>query len=129
MLIDELKDNEKDFADNNRKEDRRHLIYYLKIEDRDSSELVGRVVDITRDGVLVISKERLPENKELHVKIELGSELFQKMNGHLHVTIIPRWSKQDINPNYYVNGCSFENHSEDDRTLVSKLIDFIGFRD
>lgn len=129
MLIDEFKDNDKDFADNNRKEDRRHLIYYLKIEDKDSGELVGRVVDITRDGVLVIGKERLEENKEIHVKIELGSELFQTMNGHLNVTLIPRWSKQDINPNYFVNGCSFENHNDSDRMLVSKLIDFIGFRE
>ncbi len=120
---------EKDTENDTRREDRRHLIYYLKVENRVTGELIGRVVDITRKGVLLISRDSFESRSEIPVKIELGDELFAKMHGHLELNIQCRWSKKDINPEYFVNGFEFTNQSEEQERVISKLIDLIGFRD
>jgi hypothetical protein len=39
-----------------RKLKRRQLIYYLRVLDRDSGALVGRLVDITTEGVMLLSE-------------------------------------------------------------------------
>ncbi len=116
-------------SNNKRKEDRRHLIYYLKVENRVTGELIGRVVDITRSGILLISVDKFDDLSEIPVKIELGDQLFERMHGHLELNIICRWSKQDVNPSYYVNGFSFLNQTEKDETIINKLIEALGFRD
>jgi len=129
MLSNEIEEQfEQDRGNNSRREDRRHLIYYLRVENRVTSEMVGRVVDITRKGILLISRDKFDEKSEIPVKIELGDELFAKMHGHLEVNIICRWSKKDINPDYYVNGFEFVNQTEADETVIRKLIDLIGFQ-
>jgi len=130
MITNELTDQEqKDKENNLRREDRRHLIYYLKVENRVTGELIGRVVDITRKGILLISHDAFDDHSEIPAKIELGDELFAKMHGHLELNIRCRWSKKDINPDYFVNGFEFTNQTEDQETVIKKLIDLIGFRD
>ncbi len=126
MLLD---DTTLDNNENHRKEDRRHLIYYLRVLDQNTKEEIGRVVDITPNGVLLISKEKFENKSEIAIQIELGNELFEKMNGHLDLTVQCRWSKPDINPNYFVNGFVFLGHTKRETKLIDALVDLIGFRD
>jgi len=130
MLLDDISNEKTDNKfDNQRKEDRRHLIYYLRVLDQKNNEEIGRVVDITQNGVLLISKEKFDNKEEMAVRIELGNELFEKMNGHLDLHVQCRWSKPDINPHYFVNGFVFLGHTKRETLLIDKLIDLIGFRD
>ncbi len=130
MLVDELHLNQQeDDSKNQRHEDRRHLIYYLKVENSITGELIGRVVDITGSGVLLISKDKFEDMSEIPIRIELGDELFEKMHGHLEMNIQCRWSKKDINPAYFVNGFSFIKETKQQKDIIEKLVDIIGFRD
>ncbi len=130
MLLDDMNfEPEVESGKNNREEDRRHLIYYLKVKNRVTGETVGRVVDITGSGVLLISTDKFDSNSEIPVRIELGDELFEKMHGHLELNIQCRWSKKDINPSYFVNGFSFINETPEQKMLINKLTDIIGFRE
>ena len=116
-------------ANHGRREDRRHLIYYLKVENRYTNELIGRVVDITGKGLLLISREKITNQLEIPVRIELGDELFQEINGHLELNIRCRWSKEDINPDYFVNGFEFINQTPEQENIINNLIEAIGFRE
>lgn len=132
MLLDDISsmnNAEEQNTTNQRQEDRRHLIYYLKVENRVTHEVIGRVVDITASGLLLISSDKFDTNSEIPVRIELGDELFNKMNQHLELDIECRWSKKDINPSYYVNGFSFINNNDESDAIIRKLIEIIGFRD
>ncbi len=134
MMTDYIEEKfEPDNGNNNRREDRRedrrHLIYYLKVENRVTGELIGRVVDITQKGILLINRDAFENKSEIPVRIELGDELFAKMHGHLELNIQCRWSKKDINPEYYVNGFEFSNQSKEQESVIQKLIDLIGFID
>lgn len=129
MLLEDLNSEVDNDPNNKRKDDRRHLIYYLKVENRVTGEIIGRVVDITPNGLLLIGKDKFDDKSEIPVRVELGDELFEKMHGHLELDIQCRWSKQDVNPNYYVNGFAFLNHKEEQRKIISKLVDVIGFNE
>ncbi|MBK8398297.1 MAG: PilZ domain-containing protein [Leptospiraceae bacterium] len=125
-------DNKKQNTSNlyqDRKENRRHLIYYLKVDNSQTNELIGRVVDITAKGLLMISRNKFDTQLEIPVRIELGDELFEQTNGHLKLNIRCRWSKEDINPDYFVTGFEFINQTVEQESLINKLIDVIGFRD
>ena len=50
---------------------RRHLIYYLKVLDRDTEELLGFLVDITTKGFMVMSEKPIERDKVFHLKILL----------------------------------------------------------
>jgi hypothetical protein len=116
-------------VENHRNEQRRHLIYYLNVENRKTGESVGRVVDITGGGILVISNKTIASDEEISVKIELGDELLEKVHGHLEVDLVSRWSKPDVNPNYFVTGFSFTHVTEDQESIIDRIIKTIGFRD
>lgn len=125
MIENNLNQNKK----HGRRENRRHLIYYLKVENLDTNELIGRIVDITRKGILLISHEKINANTIFPVRIELGDELFEKMHGHLEMNIKCRWSKEDINPDYFVNGFEFINQTSEQESIIQNLIEVIGFAD
>ncbi len=116
-------------ASHGRREDRRHLIYYLKVENRDTNELIGRIVDITSKGLLLISRDRIEPQLEIPVRIELGDELFEQVHGHLELNIRCRWSKEDINPDYFVNGFEFIDQTREKEAIIRSLIEAIGFRE
>ena len=42
-----------------RKAPRRHLIYYLRVYDRASGQQLGHLVDLTTEGVMLVSEEKL----------------------------------------------------------------------
>ena len=99
------------------------------MENRYTNELIGRVVDITSKGLLLISREKITNQLEIPVRIELGDELFQEINGHLELNIRCRWSKEDINPDYFVNGFEFINQTPEQENIINNLIEAIGFRE
>lgn len=131
MLLDDISsmNNSEETSNNQRQDDRRHLIYYLKVENRVTHEVIGRVVDITANGLLLISNDKFDEKSKIPVRIELGDELFQKMHQHLELDIECRWSKKDINPSYYVNGFSFINNNDESDLIIRKLVEILGFRE
>ena len=51
---------------------RRQLVYYLKLYDEESGELVGNVVDITTRGCKIISEEPLPAGNPFEKLDDVG---------------------------------------------------------
>lgn len=114
---------------NQRTHQRRHLFYYLNVEDRSTGKSIGRVVDITVAGVLVISDNKYKDGEQIKARIMLDDDLLEQAHGNLEVDLLCRWSKPDINPDYSVSGFAFENLSDNDVRLIERVIDTIGFRD
>ena len=113
---------------NQRVKKRRHLIYYLDVVDSDDSS-IGRVVDITTGGLLVVSNTNYEDGIVKDVKVKLDNDIMGGFTTDLEVTLESRWSKQDVNPNYYITGFSFVNLTLDQTKLIDQIIGAIGFRD
>jgi len=56
--------------DDQRKEDRTHLIYYLRVFDRDTRALFGHVVDISRNGMLITSDKPMSITTRYQLALE-----------------------------------------------------------
>ena len=52
-----------------RKLNRRHLIYYLRVFDRDTSILIGHLVDITAEGIMLISEDPIETDNIFQLKM------------------------------------------------------------
>jgi hypothetical protein len=106
---------------------RRHLIYYLRIMDKETNELVGHLVDITSEGIMLISEDQMEINKTFHFRMMLPKEIIGKEM--LEFTATSLWSKKDINPDFYDTGFRIEDINEPDTLRIDQLIHHFGFQD
>ena len=56
--------------DDQRKEQRTHLIYYLRVFDRQTRALFGHVVDISRNGMLITSDKPMSATAQYDLALE-----------------------------------------------------------
>ena len=107
---------------------RRTIFYYLTILHRESREEIGKLGDISKDGVLVITQDldtlrsgRLP----IDIVLPAALKPTQKV---LSVDIEARWTKRDSNPRYYLVGCEISSAPEQ-QEIIEELIDMYAFSD
>ncbi|MHC1782711.1 MAG: PilZ domain-containing protein [Anaerolineaceae bacterium] len=110
-----------------RKYQRRHLIYYLRVFDRDTVNLIGHLVDITAEGVMVISENPIEVGKTFHMRMILPKEFFGKEQ--INFEAVSRWADKDINPSFYDTGFQLQDISEENIQIITQLIEDFGFND
>ena len=110
---------------NKRKEPRKRLIYYLKVFDDESNELIGNLVDITLNGMMLISASPLPLNKAYKLKIILPHKIQDKEDFKIGAESL--WSKNDINPVLFDSGLQFKDLNEQDKEIIEDLLRHVSF--
>ncbi len=111
----------------NRKQPRRHLIYYLQVVHSETGRPLGRLVDITPIGMMLISKQALEPGLEIPVRMMLPSRVGQDVPLDLMGQIV--WCHKDVNPDYYAAGFRFQSPPPECVLMIQDLIDTLGFRD
>lgn len=106
---------------------RRHLIYYLRVWDADSGEILGHLVDITTGGLMMVSEQDIPLDKDFTLEMRWHDEQEKKQTVHFHAH--SRWRSKDVNPLFSDTG--FELTDTDTSVLqpIQQLIDEYGFQD
>ena len=97
---------------------RSHLTFYLDVIDTDTGEVIGKVADITVEGLMVLSKTVLEAGTEKNLMISSTDETF----GEIEFTSECRWCKVDVNPDYYDIGFHVDHISDDDKQKIKDLI-------
>jgi hypothetical protein len=110
-----------------RKLKRRHLIYYLQVQERASGKQIGYVVDISTEGIMLMSENPIAVGTLLELKIMLESEMSAKQ--YLYFDARAVRCEQSINGNTYDIGCKLLNLAPDDFREIEMIIDELGFRD
>jgi len=108
-----------------KRETRRHLIYFSEVHDRDNRSFSGRMVDITRTGLMIISEEKVELEKQFHLEIILPKEVVGRDRINLKAKSL--WCKKDINPDYFATGLEIEELDVIDEELIEYLIHEYGF--
>lgn len=106
---------------------RRHLIFYLRVFDIKTNKLLGHLVDITPQGVMLISEKTIPLNTDFELKMALPSK-----SGQMHAFNFKArslWCDKDINPDFYDTGFQLTDIDHEDRKIIEDLIEDFGFRD
>jgi hypothetical protein len=112
-----------DDVDNKRDLKRHYLIYYLRVFNRENGEVLGHLVDITTRGVMIMRDS----------PIEVGGNYSMRLRwrnnaGKLQLADfegVCRWSRPDVNPDFYGAGFAFTSvspeHIEAIRGLIAEL--------
>jgi hypothetical protein len=95
--------------------------------DKETNELVGHLVDITSEGIMIISENQMEIGKVYHFRMMLPKEIIGKEM--LEFTATSLWSKKDINPDFYDTGFRIEDMTEADTLRIDQLIHHFGFQD
>lgn len=104
---------------------RYHLIYYLEVYDLESGSLLGHLVDITTRGIKLISKAKIDINQTFIMKLMLPEGYFQEREIHFEARSL--WSTNDINPDFFDTGFEVTSLSTEEKKIIHKLIEQIGF--
>jgi len=110
-----------------RKLKRRHVIFYSRVFDRNSGALLGHLMDITVEGLMLISEAPLTPGSTYHLRMDLPEDVMTK--AYLSFDAQCLWSKSDINPAFYNAGFKVLNMIPEDIELIENMIDEYGFRD
>lgn len=110
---------------NKRIQKRRPLYYYLPVLNNEDDSLVGRVGDITTEGLLLLTPSKLAEGTELSLSIVLPTEVTSDTREIL-VRARTQWGRPDFNPEITMIGLQFINISAQARAQIENLIKSIG---
>ena len=107
------------------REPRRHLIYFSEVHDRDNRSFSARLADITKTGLMVISKEKIGLDKEFHLEVILPEEVDGR--DRINIKARSKWCKKDVNPDYFATGLEIDEIDIVDEELIEYLIYEYGF--
>jgi hypothetical protein len=110
-----------------RKIPRRHLIYYLRVFEQESDRLVGNLVDITPEGIMLVSDAELDPGREYELRMDLPTDVYN--NGRLLFKAVCIWSKNDINPEFYDSGFRLLDVNPEAELCIKHLIRLYSFMD
>lgn len=108
-----------------RKFDRNQLYYYLKVINTQTQELAGYLGDISTQGLMVFSKDKVELDKIFNFRIDLDREV--GTDEKLVFEARSLWLEKDANPEYYIIGFKFIDIEQAGIDIVQYLIKKYGF--
>jgi len=112
---------------NQRKVARRHLIYYLRVYDATTGDLLGNLVDISTRGIMLVSDSALPLNKEALLRMVLPDTV--EGSREVEFKAVSRWCKNDVNPDFFDTGFELMDPTSNFLEVVDKLVEDCLFKD
>lgn len=103
---------------------RRHLVFYLRVFDRNTNQLIGYLVDITPEGIMVMSENPIETDTTYQLRMVFPIEILGRKELNFDATSI--WCKKDV---FYDAGFELVDTSREQVGVIKHLIDRFGFRD
>ncbi len=103
-----------------RQVDRWYLVFYLRVFDGMSRKIFGHLVDISGNGIMLISDNPVEVNEDYRLRMSLPSQM--KERNEIIFSATSRWCKSDANPDFYLIGFQIHDLEQATRDLVANLI-------
>lgn len=110
-----------------RKFRRIHLVYYLLVFDDLANALVGHVVDISREGMKLMTRTPLVTGARSRYKMLLPDDS-DGGSRELFFEAECVWSQQNLYSDFYGAGIHFESMCQEDVMVIKSLIEKFGYR-
>ena len=113
--------------DERRKLERKYLIVYSRVFERNLGRMLGYLGDLSLSGAMIISEKAQTVNSVLPLRFDLPDlQLFSV--GQLDVAARVAHCDPDINPAFYNIGFEFIDLSPKQKEIVEKMMDAYEFR-
>ncbi|MBN1294140.1 MAG: PilZ domain-containing protein [Candidatus Latescibacteria bacterium] len=112
---------------NIRKNIRVHLSCNLDVYDRVTGLNIGRIIDISGNGMMISGEDQINTNTSLYITMELP----EKINGveQLHPACLTHWWKKDTDSGMFFTGLTFKNLESRDKKIIDSLIKKYGIEE
>ncbi|MDX1605101.1 MAG: PilZ domain-containing protein [Candidatus Competibacterales bacterium] len=100
------------------------LIFYLRVFDRETERQLGHIVDITTEGMMLISDQPIPLNTDFKLWIDVPQDDDQRERIYLDAHSL--WSSKDVNPDFYDTGFRLQRLTPDRLEDIQILIGEFG---
>ena len=108
-----------------RKLERRQLVVYLRVGDRDSGRELGYLADITTEGLMLVSNDPVEIGRVYRLEVEpaeAGSGV-----PPIHLDGRSLWTRPDVNPALHLTGFELVDPGADEIRAINALIVDLGF--
>ena len=87
---------------------------------------MGHLVDITTEGIMMISEEQITKGKDFSFRMQLPATI----SGREEIQFSARclWCKKDFNPDFYVSGYQIDKIPPEEVKTITALINSYGFK-
>lgn len=102
-----------------------YLIFYLRVFNQDTGELLGHVIDISTTGLMLISDRPLAAGQHYRLQLDVPKD----DGPHEQVTLEAHslWCHRDINPSFYATGFTITQASAETLLKIQLTIDDFKF--
>ncbi len=104
-----------------RRQERKQIIYYLRVTDAQSGDHLGHVADLNTRGFMMTSERAMARGKTMILRLELPSRM--KGPAYLELKARVRWSRRDPNSSFYNTGLGLLRPDKDNEKILSDLIE------
>lgn len=104
---------------------RRHLVYYLEVYDVENRRLLGHIVDITTNGLKLVSRHPIPTNRVYTLEMLLPDGYFSQKKISFQARSL--WSSNDINPDFHDTGFAAPDLDQATKNIIIDLVEQLGF--
>lgn len=106
---------------------RRHLMFYTRIYDKQTGELLGYLADLTEDGAMLISEKPIETARSFQLRMDLPTGAFSKE--WLSFGACSVWCQADLDPHLYNTGFQLEQISPEDLGIIQSIVEGYGLRE
>lgn len=103
-----------------RRRPRKNTPHLVNVLDLETGKSLGRVVDITADGMMLVTKDAVPNGHRVQVRVILPVMVQARTDVQLEAEVV--WCKQDSNPSYFKVGFRFLNLAGEDGFLLEDVM-------
>lgn len=104
---------------------RSHLLFYLKLVNRNTGDLVGHLVDITTEGIRLISENPIPTDTIFKLRMVLPAGF--SASEHLDIDAKSLWCQRSENPDLFETGLQLICVTDELSKTIEDLIADSGF--
>lgn len=107
--------------DERRKLKRKYLVFFTRLFDRETGQLLGYLANLTAEGMMLISETPLIKGRIYRMHMELAEEFFSKP--HLDFEARCMWCQpENIAPQFYNAGFLFVTIAPEDIQIIDQII-------
>ena len=94
----------------------------IKVVDRQTGHTVGQLVNISEDGLMLLSSEPIPENSIFQLSLEFAANSASAADGPVMIGVESLWSNSSSDQSQHWVGFYIIDISEQDLERIRKLI-------
>lgn len=103
----------------NRTVERRRLVFYLRVFDQGSRDIIGHLTDISTAGLMLVSVRPIAADQVFDARLILPKEVAGRTELQLKIRCV--WCRPDPIPNFHIAGFQFVEIDLEQKKLIDAL--------